>query len=219
MARGVHGERRDAGAETERVRRIWDKVAPNFDKRVSFWERVLFSGGREWVCSHAQGDVLEIAVGTGRNLEHYPEGVRLVGIELSPVMLELAQRRAASLGREVDLRLGDAQSLEFPDETFDTVTCTISLCSIPDDRQAVSEVKRVLRRGGRFVLMEHVRSPLRRVRAVQRLIDPITVRFEGDHVMREPAEHIRDHGFVIERQERSKLGIVERLIATKPRGS
>ena len=73
-------------------------------------------------------------------------------------MLDIARRRAGELGRPVELRLGDAQALEFEDATFDTVVCTLSLCTIPDDRAAVAEVRRVLRPGGRFVLLEHVRS-------------------------------------------------------------
>jgi ubiquinone/menaquinone biosynthesis C-methylase UbiE len=125
---------------------------------------VLFVDGRHWVCSQAEGEVLEIAAGTGRNLRHYPPGVRLTAIELSPAMLELARREATALGREADLRVGDAQALEFPDESFDTVVRTLSLCTIPDDRAAVGEVRRVLRPGGRFLLLAHVRSPVRAVR-------------------------------------------------------
>lgn len=128
-------------------------------------------GGREWVCAQASGDVLEIALGTGRNLPYYPSDVRLTGIELSPMMLELARKRAADLGRQVDLRLGDAQALDFADQSFDTVVCTFALCTIPDERQAVAEAYRVLRPGGRFVLVEHVRSPWLPVRAVQRILE------------------------------------------------
>lgn len=179
-----------ASSETERVRRIWDRLAPSFDKRIGFFERLLFEGGREWVCSRARGETLELAVGTGRNLAFYPPGVTLTGIELSPRMLDVARERAGALGLDPDLRVGDAQALDFPDDSFDTVTCTISLCSIPDDRAAVAEVRRVLRPGGRFLLMEHVRSSALPVRAVQRAIDPLTVRFEGDHVTREPLEHL-----------------------------
>ncbi|HEV2756720.1 MAG TPA: class I SAM-dependent methyltransferase [Actinomycetota bacterium] len=160
-----------APSETERVRTIWDRLSSSFDRRVGFFERVLFEGGREWVCSRARGDTLEIAVGTGRNLAFYSPDVRLTGIELSPAMLDVARERAARLRMEPDLRVGDAQALEFPDESFDTVTCTISLCSIPDDRAAVREVRRVLRPGGRFVMMEHVRSPVLPVYAVQRAIE------------------------------------------------
>jgi ubiquinone/menaquinone biosynthesis C-methylase UbiE len=201
--------------ETERVRGLWDKAAPRFDRMMGFWEKVLFAGGREWACSRASGDVLEIAVGSGRNLPYYPRDVRLTAIELSPAMLELARARAAELGREVDLRLGDAQALELPDDSFDTVVATFSLCSIPDDRKAVAEAKRVLRPGGRLILFEHVRSPSLPVRTVQRLLDPLTVRFEGDHLVREPLEHIRAEGLEIDEFKRSKWGIVERVGARK----
>jgi len=74
----------------------------------------------------------------------------------------------------------------------------------------------VLRPEGRFLLLEHVRSPNRAVRGVQRLLDPLFVRFEGDHIAREPLEHLLAEGFAVERLERSKLGIVERVAARKP---
>jgi ubiquinone/menaquinone biosynthesis C-methylase UbiE len=202
--------------ETERVRRLQDKAAPKYDRTMGRWEKVLFSGGREWVCSQARGDVLEIAIGTGRNLPHYPADVRLTAIELSPQMLSIARKRAADLGREVDLRLGDAEALDFPDASFDTVVCTFALCTIPDDRKAVAEAKRVLRPGGRFVAIEHVGSPVRMVRAVERMLEPITVRLEGDHLTREPLNHLNADGFTIERLERSRWGIVERVLAVKP---
>lgn len=203
-------------SETERVNAIWDRVAPVYDRRIGFFERRLFEGGREWVCSRARGKTLEIAVGTGRNLGLYADGVELTGIELSAEMLARARDRADSLGVSADLRRGDAQALDFPDATFDTVTCTISLCSIPDDAAAIGEVRRVLRPGGRFVAMEHVRSPSLPVRAVQRAVDPLTVRFEGDHVAREPLDHLHRVGFRIDELERLKWGIVERLVAVKP---
>lgn len=202
--------------ETERVRQISDKTAPRYDRQMGFWERVLFSGAREWVCSQASGKTLEIAIGSGRNLPYYGAEVLLTGVELSPNMLELARQRAAELGRDVDLRLGDAEALEFAEESFDTVVCTFGLCTIPDDRKAVSEARRVLRPGGRFVLVEHVRSPIPVVRAVERVLEPLTLRFEADHLTREPLEHIEAEGFDVERLERSKWGIVERVTAAKP---
>jgi ubiquinone/menaquinone biosynthesis C-methylase UbiE len=203
-------------AETERVRRLQDKAAPKYDRTMGRWERVLFGGGREWVCSQARGDVLEIAIGTGRNLPHYPADVRLTAIELSPEMLNIARKRAADLGREVDLRKGNAEALPFDDGSFDTVICTFALCTIPDDRKAVAEAMRVLRPGGRFIAIEHVGSPVGVVRAVERLIEPLTVRFEGDHLTREPLDHLNAEGFKVEQLHRSKWGIVERVLAVKP---
>ena len=106
--------------ETEHIRRVYEREASNYDRNVKLPERLLFPGGREWACARAEGDVLEIAVGTGLNLPHYPDGVRLTGIDFVPGMLDIARWRAVELGRPVELRLGDAQALEFEDATFDT---------------------------------------------------------------------------------------------------
>lgn len=201
--------------ETKRVKDIYEEVADRYDRLIGFPERLLFKGGRQWVCSQARGDVLEIALGTGRNLPHYPQGVRLTGIELSPAMLEVARQRAGDLGIQANLREGDAQSLPFADESFDTVVSTLSLCTIPDDRRALAEAARVLRPGGRLLLLEHVRSPNPAVRAAQRLLDPLTVRFQSDHLLREPLDHLDETGLELENVERSKQGLVERVAAYK----
>jgi ubiquinone/menaquinone biosynthesis C-methylase UbiE len=193
-----------------------DKEAPRYDRTMGFFDRVLFAGGREWACAQVRGDVLELAFGTGRNLPYYPADVRLTAVELSPRMLEIGRQRADELGRQVDLRLGDAQALEFEDERFDTVIITFGLCTIPDDRTALTEAHRVLRPGGRLVLLEHVRSPSTPVRAVQKLLDPLAVRFAADHLVREPRDHLANVGFEIESVQRLKAGIVERVIARKP---
>jgi ubiquinone/menaquinone biosynthesis C-methylase UbiE len=208
--------RRPSVDETERVRRIQDKEAPRYDRQMGFFDRVLFAGGREWAGSQVHGDVLELAVGTGRNLPHYPAHVRLTGIELSPQMLEIGRQRAEELGRDVDLRIGDAQALEFENQSFDTVIITFGLCTIPDDRRAVTEAHRVLRPGGRLVLLEHVRSPSLAVRVVQRVLDPLSVRFSADHLVRDPLDYLENVGFEIESVERLKWGIVERVVARKP---
>jgi ubiquinone/menaquinone biosynthesis C-methylase UbiE len=202
--------------ETERVRRIYDDSAGKYDRQIGFCERLLFGGGREWVCSQARGRILEVAIGTGRNLPFYPDEVNLTGVELSLAMLEIARARARKLGVDADLRVGDAQALPFPDEAFDTVVMTLSLCTVPDDHEAVVEASRVLRPGGRLVLLEHVRSPVWPVRALQRVLDPLFVRFQADHLLRQPLDHLEDAGLEVELLERSKLGIVERLSARKP---
>jgi ubiquinone/menaquinone biosynthesis C-methylase UbiE len=207
---------RDSTQEGERIRSFYEKSAGRYDKQMRFWDRVLdFDGGRRWVCAQATGDVLEIGMGTGLNLPYYRDDVRLTGIEFSPTMLELARERAKELGRNPDLRLGDAQALEFPDGSFDTVVCTLALCTIPDDRRAVAEARRVLRPRGRLLLLEHVRSPLLPIRAGQRLLEPLTLRFEADHLLRDPAGYLAEAGFEIETLERLKWGIVERVAARK----
>ena len=182
---------------------------------MDFIEKYLFAGGREWVCASARGDVLELAVGTGRNLPFYPPEARLTGIDLSPAMLEIAHTRAHELGREVDLRLSDAQALDLTDASFDFVVITLSLCSIPDPRRAIAEARRVLRPGGQIRLLEHVRSPSPIVRLGEAVLDFVMVRLEGDHYLREPLDDLRAKGFQIEHVERSKWGFVERAVARK----
>ncbi|WP_084962843.1 class I SAM-dependent methyltransferase [Thermoactinospora rubra] len=200
----------------ERLRRYWDRNAGSYDRQMGFFDRRLFGDTRAWICSEAAGDVLEVAVGTGLNLVHYPDGVRLTGIEWSPEMLKIARRRAAELGREADLREGDAQALDFPDGAFDTVVCTFSLCAIPDERRAVGEMVRVLRPGGLLLLADHVAASAWPARLVQRLLELVTVPMGGEHFLRRPIEHLGEHGLTVERHDRFKLGIVERLAARKP---
>lgn len=202
--------------QTERLRRHYDRRAEDYDRLIALLERVLIGAGREWVCSRALGEVLEIGVGTGRNLYFYPTEVHLTGVELSPKMLEIARRRARESGIEADLRVGDAQDLPFPDASFDTVVATLALCTIPDDRRAVIEAARVLRPGGRLLLLEHVRSPLLPVRVLQGILNPLFVLLEKDHLLREPLWHLEGLGLIVEHLERSKVGIVERLVARRP---
>ena len=155
-------------------------------------------------------------MGTGRTIRWYPRSVRLTGIELSPSMLRIAVARAEADGREADLHLGDATALPFADATFDTVTFCLVLCTIPDDRRALAEGVRVLRPGGRIVVFEHTRSPNLAVRLVEHVMEPFTARFQGDHMLRDPIDHVVQLGLTVEHLEWRFFGVMERLVATKP---
>ncbi|WP_331753335.1 class I SAM-dependent methyltransferase (plasmid) [Streptomyces sp. NBC_00637] len=199
-----------------RLRRYWDRHARSYDRQMGFFDRHLFGDSRRWICSQATGHVLEIAIGTGLNLPLYPADTDLTGIEWSPAMLDIARRRAEQLGRAVELREADAQALPFPDASFDTVVSTLSLCAIPDERRAVAEMVRVLRPGGRLLLLDHVISSAWHARAVQRLLELVTVPLGGEHFRRRPLRHVQAEGLQIEQRDRFKLGIVERITARKP---
>lgn len=214
LLRRTRINRRDSD-ETRRVRDLYDRAAARYDSMIRIPERLLFGDGRMWAASQATGDVLEIAVGTGRNLPHYSPELRITGQDISPAMLEIARRRARALGRTVDLQVSDAQDMPLMDERFDSVVSTLSLCTIPDDRKALAEICRVLRSGGRLILLEHVRSPQPIVRALQHLFEPLAIRYAGDHLLREPLDHLADFGFSVEFCSCSRAGIVERLVARK----
>jgi ubiquinone/menaquinone biosynthesis C-methylase UbiE len=199
-----------------RQRRVWDKAAPSYDKQIAFFERNWFSGGREWLCERARGRVLEVAVGTGRNLPRYPADVTITGIELSPAMLAIARQRATGLGRDVDLRAGDAEDLPFDDASFDTVVCALSLCTIPSPVAAIGEMRRVLGPGGRLLLLDHIGSSWPPVYAAQWLLERVTIRTAGEHFTRRQLSLVKAAGFQIVETERLKAGTVERIHAVKP---
>jgi ubiquinone/menaquinone biosynthesis C-methylase UbiE len=160
--------------------------------------------------------VLEVAIGTGLNLPHYPPGVRVTGVDLSPAMLAAAARRAAGLDLAVELSGADAAQLPFDDASFDTVVCTLSLCSVVDDRAAIQEMWRVLRPGGRLLLLDHVAASNRVLLTLQRLWEKVTLRLAGDYQTRHPLPLATQAGFIVQESHRSRLGTVERLRAVKP---
>lgn len=199
-----------------RWHRYWDKQSRHYDPAMRFMDRVLFGDSRSWACSRASGETLEVAIGTGLNLPVYPAEVTLTGIDLSEPMLDLARDRAAELGRSVRLLQGNAHTLPFDDACFDTVVCTFGLCAIPDVDAALAEMRRVLRPGGRLILVDHIESTSRIARGVQRLLEVATVPMGGEHFLRRPSVKVRALGFDVEQVERFKAGLVERLVARKP---
>lgn len=202
--------------DRDRFRRYWDKESASYDKQMQFFERLLAPDSRAWVCGQAAGVTLEVAIGTGLNLPYYADEVRLTGVDFSPAMLALARSRAARLGRQVDLREADAQQLPFAADSFDTVVCTYGLCAIPDDGRAVREMSRVLRPGGLLLLADHIAGAAWPMRTVQRLVEVVTVPLQGEHFLRRPLHLVQAEGFDVERRDRFKLGLIERLAARKP---
>ena len=202
--------------QTAKVLRAWEKTAPSYDKQIAFFEKIQFGGGREWLGARARGRVLEVAIGTGLNLPHYPADATVTGIELSPAMLAIAKQRAADLGRDVDLHTGDAEHLPFGEAAFDTVVCALSLCTIPDPQGAIGEMARVLVPGGRLLLLDHVGSTWPPIYAAQWLLERLTIRAAGEHFTRRQLPLVRAAGFDIVEVERLKAGTVERVLARKP---
>jgi ubiquinone/menaquinone biosynthesis C-methylase UbiE len=200
---------------TARQKRVWDKSASSYDKQIALFEKIQFGGGREWLGERARGRVLEVAIGTGRNLPHYAPDNVVTGIELSPAMLAIGRPRAGDLGRDVEFREGDAEHLPFDDASFDTVVCALSLCSIPEPNAAIGEMKRVLIPGGRLLLLDHIGSTWPPLYAAQWLLEQVTIRAAGEHFTRRQLPLVQAAGFQIVEAERLKAGTVERIHATK----
>jgi ubiquinone/menaquinone biosynthesis C-methylase UbiE len=158
---------------------------------VGFYSQVIFphlcdlllsrpfvSKHRQQLLAHASGNVLEIGFGTGLNLPHYPERVRkITTVDPNAGMHRLAQQRVRKSKIEVDQRVLSGERLPFENGTFDCVVSTFTLCSIADVGQALSEVYRVLKSGGKFLFLEHGLSPEPTIRKWQRRLNWLEMRF------------------------------------------
>ena len=189
--------------------------AARFDAMMTRLERRFFADTRPWVCGRAHGETLEIAIGTGLNLAHYPQSVRLTGVDLSRAMLDLAQVRAAEQGRTVQLHVGDATRLPFADASFDSVVCTFALCEVPDDGAVLAEAMRVLRPGGSVLLADHVVATNPLVKVAQHALERITVPLAGERFTRRPSLHLERLGAPIVAAERFAAGAIERVHARR----
>jgi ubiquinone/menaquinone biosynthesis C-methylase UbiE len=200
----------------EQQREVWNRYAPRYDRQIAFLERVQFGGARQWIGERARGRVLEVAIGTGRNLPFYSAEVTVTGVDLSPEMLAIARKRAAEESRAVELVEGDAERLPVDDASFDTVVCALSLCSIPHPVAAIAEMRRALVPGGRLLLVDHIGSTWPPVRAAQWLLERVTIRTAGEHFTRRQLPLVEAAGFDIVEVERLKAGTVERIHAVTP---
>jgi ubiquinone/menaquinone biosynthesis C-methylase UbiE len=151
----------------------------------------------------------------GAEPAEYPDDAAVTGIDLTPEMLEQARRRAADLGRRVELCGGDAQALPFADGAFDTVLATYAMCSVPDLPLTIAEARRVLCSGGRLILVDHVRSSVTPLFWLQRLMELAPSRTQ-DELTRRPIDQVRAAGFDVEESDRLRAGVVERLLARRP---
>jgi ubiquinone/menaquinone biosynthesis C-methylase UbiE len=161
----------------------------------------------------ASGKVLEVAVGTGKNLTYYPRNCRIIALDRSTEMLKVAGNRATKLSVHVSLLTADAEALPFPDNSFDTVVSSLSTCTFPNPVAALEELARVCRTDGKILLLEHGRSgcePLGRWqdRHADKFAKPL-----GCHWNRDPLELVRQAGLKIDKSRRVFLGVFHQIEA------
>ena len=196
------------------IARKYDSIAVRYDRAEWIAERLLFKRLRRGIFSRARGDVLEVAAGTGCNLEYYPPDCRVTAIDISEGMLDIARQRANELGKAVDFRLMDGAALDFADDCFDTVTTSLSTCTFPDPLVVLREMRRVCKPDGRILLLEHGRSSVQLFGRLQdRLADRQAGAF-GCHWNREPRQLIEQAGLRLVSDRTHLFGVVHVVEAT-----
>lgn len=199
---------------TALTRARYERIAPVYDRVEAVMERLL----RPWrvrLWSEVKGPkVLEVGVGTGKNIPYYPPGVEITAIDLTPGMLAQARERARRLGAAVDLCLGDVQALDFPDHSFDDVVATCVFCSVPDPLLGLRELARVVRPGGTIHLLEHVRPTHSLLAWLMDVMNPLVVRIMGSNMNRRTVETARRSGLLLRRvEDLDGLGILKLIVA------
>lgn len=192
----------------------YDRQAASYDQRVALMDRLVMGRWRALAWAQVRGPhILEVGVGTGVNFPLYPQDAEITAIDLSDRMLEQAVRKVKPNGAVTLLRM-DAQAMQFPDNTFDTVVTTCVFCSVPDPVLGLSEINRVLKPAGRAVLLEHVRSDTP-FGIIMDLLNPLVVRLFGANINRRTVENVRRAGLVIESVD-SFMGNIVKLIVARP---
>jgi len=185
----------------------WGRVfAAGYDRFLAASERAGLREQRRGALAGASGSTLEIGAGTGLNVELYPPTVtELVLTEPSEHMASRLRGRPASV-TVAEVIEAPAEKLPFGDDRFDTVAATLVLCTVPDPAGALSEVARVLKPGGRFLFLEHVRSPEPGLARWQdRLERPWKAFGVGCHCNRDTAAAIEGSRLTLDRVETGRI--------------
>lgn len=191
----------------------YDRQAAGYDMRMAMMERFALRRLRRKLWPLVAGrEVLEVGIGTGSSMPFYPDGVRVTGIDLSDRMIAQARKRAERDGVAIQLMEMDAQDLRFPPATFDCAVSTCVFCSVPDPMLGLSEVHRVLKPGGKLVMLEHVRAP-GLPGFLFDFLNPLVVRISGANINRRTVDYVRLAGFEIESVESRFMGIVKLIVA------
>lgn len=206
-----------SSALKEQIRQRYDKFAPWYDVVEGIPEVLGLRRLRQRLLQRTSGTVLEIAVGTGKNLHYYPTICQITAVDFSPAMLQRARKRADRLRLTIRFLVMDGEALAFRDQRFGTVVSSLTLCTFPDPAAALQEMVRVCRADGRILLLEHGRSSREWLGRWQDRRADRHAKALGCRWNREPLDLVRQAGLKPVTAERVFLGVFH-LIEALPSG-
>lgn len=197
----------------------YSRISGIYDLMEWPMEKLLFRRLRRRAVGYAEGRTLEVGVGTGKNLEYYPPDIHLSAIDFSPGMLGKACRKADRLGiSHLELRQMDAEALDYPDGSFQTVISTFVFCTVPHPMKGLTEIRRVLEPGGKAVFLEHMRSRNPLLNIFLYAANIFTKPILGTSMVRMTQQNIQKAGFEISSVENHIFDIVRLMVADRDPG-
>jgi phosphatidylethanolamine/phosphatidyl-N-methylethanolamine N-methyltransferase len=189
----------------------YDELAPRYERAMQPLERWFLARWRAETLAYLPADsrILEVGAGTGLNFRFYPHGAGGVASELSAEMLKVAS--AKTRPQDMHLSQNRAEALPFQDATFDAAFATLVFCSVASPSKAFAELRRVVKRGGRIVLLEHVRRH-GLLGPVFDLLNLLTASVFDDHFNRRTADEAQRAGLCVERVESRALGVFNLIV-------
>jgi ubiquinone/menaquinone biosynthesis C-methylase UbiE len=182
-------------SHSEKIRKRYNRASRVYDIFERPMEIMSLKKWRIELMKELKGDVLEVGVGTGKNLQYYPDGVNITAIDFSERMLEKAKEKAEKYNKNIKLILMDAQEMKFTDNTFDIVVTTCVFCSVPDPIKGLKEMRRVCKPNGKIIMIEHVRSEKKVLGLIMDILNPIVVNTYGANINRRTVENVYKAGF------------------------
>ncbi len=193
----------------------WDSAAGLFDLMGGFGPEKRWKPHKEKLFSGMEGKILFLAVGTGLDISCFPPGREIVGIDISPKMLEKAKPRVESYPGQMTIRRMDVHEMDFVDASFDQVYTSCTFCSVPDPVEGLSALRRVLKPGGALRMFEHTGSRCFPFGLMLDVVNPVCRRL-GPELNRDTVANVRAAGFDVDKVTNIFLDVVKTIEATAP---
>lgn len=190
----------------------YSRIAKFYDKME---EMMMFNNYRKEVVEKAQGNILEVGIGTGENLKYYRKDQKVTGIDFSPGMLKIAKEKAEVVSMDVELLEMDIQKMNFPKNSFDTIVSTCVFCTVPDPIAGLREALRVLKPGGKAIFLEHMKSRNRVLNILLYTMNIFSRLILGTSMVRKTQENIESVGFKVVERRDILFDVVRIIVAEK----
>jgi len=195
----------------------YNRLARFYDLHSKFAEKLWFIKWRKKFFAPLKGKILEVGIGTGKNIDYYNKNAKVIGIDFSEKMLEKAREKLIKSGKKnITLTQMDGENLNFKDNSFDYVVTSCVFCSVPDPIRGLEEIRRVLKPTGRLIMIEHVLSKNLIIALIEHTINPLTRFIMGVNINRNTKQNIINANMkIVKDQDLALLDVFRLFIAKK----